>query len=315
MSIAPFFRLEILVNPWVGQHIQFHGTILLGPRYHTVSLTQALSFCPSSANGGDRKLLYVAFAAALLLQKCIQDDFNAYLNASRQSLPIAVLSNDEYLLPAVSKILKYGCNPANEEHIEFKILGHHHHRQASRRHLYVAQVTMGASEGLEIIVKFSRSYCADLHNHCFEQGNAPKLLGFQRLPGGWYAIAMEYLSHTEGIAMLPFSDYWRDTPWDWTTALAHCEKVLTELVDGFHEKGLVHGDLRGANILCDESGKTIWLIDFDWGGCDGKVQYPTWDLNEDLRTGRHSKTLDISKEDDNRVLRTTLHALKDLWSN
>lgn len=163
------------------------------------------------------------------------------------------------------------------------------------------------------VMKFSRSYCADLHSLCSERGRAPKLLGFQRLPGGWFAIAMEYLSDAIGIAQVPFSDHWIDgILCDKAQLLAHFKSELTELVDGFHKEGFVHGDLRCANILSNKSGDEVWLIDFDWGGRDGEAHYPIWNLNKDLQTGRLSKTLDISKKDDTRILRAALRQLEDL---
>ncbi|KAI0251021.1 hypothetical protein BJV78DRAFT_1213821 [Lactifluus subvellereus] len=37
---------------------------------------------------------------------------------------------------------------------------------------------------------------------------------------------------------------------------------LQTLMQSFHDNGLVHGDLRELNILCD--GEKVMLIDFDW---------------------------------------------------
>lgn len=78
-------------------------------------------------------------------------------------------------------------------------------------------------------------------------------------------------------------------------------------MDTFHSAGLVHGDLRDANILCKEG--SVMLIDFDWGGADGEVSYPTGNLNEELLEGRVSNDLRITKEDDKRVLKRTLEKL------
>ncbi|KAI0059776.1 hypothetical protein BV25DRAFT_1808501, partial [Artomyces pyxidatus] len=38
-----------------------------------------------------------------------------------------------------------------------------------------------------------------------------------------------------------------------------------------HGQGLVHGDVRLPDILCD--GKTVQLVDFDWAGQEGEVRY------------------------------------------
>jgi Ser/Thr protein kinase RdoA (MazF antagonist) len=78
----------------------------------------------------------------------------------------------------------------------------------------------------------------------------------------------------------------------------------------FHVEGLVHGDLWAANIFCE--GDSMKLIDFDWGGKDGEVFYPTANLNDELRDGRVFNDLRIRKEDDRRVLRNTLAKLREI---
>lgn len=40
-----------------------------------------------------------------------------------------------------------------------------------------------------------------------------------------------------------------------------------------HGQGLVHGDLRFMNILCDVKGN-VMIVDFDWAGREGEVKYP-----------------------------------------
>ena len=41
----------------------------------------------------------------------------------------------------------------------------------------------------------------------------------------------------------------------------------------FHEKDLVHSDLRDVNIICEND--SMMLVDFDWGGKERDVSYPT----------------------------------------
>ena len=55
---------------------------------------------------------------------------------------------------------------------------------------------------------------------------------------------------------------------------------LLGLMSLFHEKDFVHGDLRDANIMCTND--SVMLIDFDWGGKEGHVSYPTPNLNPEL---------------------------------
>jgi Ser/Thr protein kinase RdoA (MazF antagonist) len=83
---------------------------------------------------------------------------------------------------------------------------------------------------------------------------------------------------------------------------------LEKLMQSFHDHGLVHGDLREPNILCD--GETVMLIDFDWGGKVGEAYYATARLCPELTDGRHSTDPKITKDDDRRVLQNTLKELK-----
>ncbi|KIM52792.1 hypothetical protein SCLCIDRAFT_63065, partial [Scleroderma citrinum Foug A] len=71
-----------------------------------------------------------------------------------------------------------------------------------------------------------------------------------------------------------------------------------------HNEGFVHGDLRDANILSGDDG-CVKLVDFDWGGRDGEVSYPTPRLNRELVDGRSSEGLRIMKADDLRILNNT----------
>ena len=84
---------------------------------------------------------------------------------------------------------------------------------------------------------------------------------------------------------------------------------LKQLVNEFHEEGLVHGDLRDANMISGDE-HILMLVDFDWGGKDGQVFYPTPNVNDELLVGRASDNLKITKADDIRVLNLTLKKLR-----
>ena len=75
----------------------------------------------------------------------------------------------------------------------------------------------------------------------------------------------------------------------------------------FHEKDLVHSDLRDVNIICEND--SMMLVDFDWGGKEGDVSYPTLNLNAELLEGRVTGDLCIMKEDNRQVLKNTLARL------
>jgi serine/threonine protein kinase len=149
------------------------------------------------------------------------------------------------------------------------------------RLLYLAET----SDGKTILVKFVRQYCHELHDICASSGHAPALLGYERLPGSWY-VEMEYVANAVPITLhgqIPV----RFQRW---------EKDLRRLISEFHDRGLVHGDLRDANIISGDDGY-VKLVDFDWGGKDGEVSYPTPNLNPDLTKGRSSEGLRITKAD------------------
>ena len=55
----------------------------------------------------------------------------------------------------------------------------------------------------------------------------------------------------------------------------------------------VHGDLHDVNLLSGDDGR-VKLVDFDWGGRDREVLYPTPRLNVD---GQSSEGLRITKAD------------------
>ncbi len=66
------------------------------------------------------------------------------------------------------------------------------------------------------------------------------------------------------------------------------EKVLEPLqgaISALHDVGLVHGDLRGPNVIVSEGsgGKRTMLLDFDWGGKEGDVFYPA-DITANCKT-------------------------------
>ena len=216
------------------------------------------------------------------LRNSIIADINRHSNNPPSRIPPGV-----HRLPAISQLSKHGVS---NEFVRFQIKEYFFDTWQSHRGLYIADMPEDTGSTSIILVKFSRTYSVDLHDYCFRAGHAPKLLAYEALPGGWYGIAMEFLPDTECLN---------------ATSATRFEVELTELVNGFHQQGWVHGDLRDANIRC--RGDEFWVIDFDWGGKDGEVGYPaTPYLNPELITGRTQDDLRIRKEDDLRMLRYTL---------
>ncbi|KAF8954989.1 hypothetical protein BDZ97DRAFT_1861950 [Flammula alnicola] len=281
------WRVPSLGLTVVDADVRFYALVAVDHQYRLVNLTSCLSCVPSASDGHDRKALHRAFAAASVLQARILEDAQRFL-----TVPPPEIQPTARRFPAVTRLPKWGLPT---EYLSFQILGFHPDQQ-SYRLLYLAETT--GPEKRTIIVKFAREYSVELHAFCAQRGHAPCILAFECLPGGWKAIAMEYIVSGDIITKSSGLDTYRDR---WTME-------LSQLVDDFHAEGMVHGDLRDANIMCNY--RDVMLLDFDWGGQDGQVFYPTPNLNSELLEGRSSDGLKITKEDDNRILKKTLGKLR-----
>ena len=187
------------------------------------------------------------------------------------------------------KVSKYGTWSTPGNYLTFEITGSFDYY--FHRHLYTAKT----SDAKELLIKFTQRYVIELHEFCAKQGHAPSILAYERLPGGWFAVAMEWIKPGMSVIQCD-SDFLKRHRDRW-------KKELEHLVSDFHAIDLVHGNLRDVNVIC--KGETIILIDFDWGGKVGEASYPTLDLNHELVDGRRSEDLEIRKDDDVRVLAKT----------
>ena len=124
----------------------------------------------------------------------------------------------------------------------------------------------GWTEGEPVVVKFMRSYSKDLHEHCAALALGPLVLGFEKLPGDWLMVVMEYMADYKPFFTLE----------DRASISTQLRQMVTELVASFHAQNLVHGDIRDNNLLVRFKGGKLEmkLIDFDWGGREGEVRYP-----------------------------------------
>ncbi|KAH9077730.1 hypothetical protein EDB83DRAFT_2671479 [Lactarius deliciosus] len=302
---VPYLGLTI-----VDCDITFYALLAVDHRIRLIRLTPTLSCIQSASGGHDRESLYLAFTAASVLQARILDD--AQILTRILTHPIAGPSTSEIpgpeipaeiptparCYPAISKLLKYPNTPGTDNYLFFEICGIFN--DLWDRLLYKARRIERSDLGSDdkfILIKFVQQYSIDLHQFCAEAGHAPLILGYKRLPGGWYAVAMEYIEPGVPIMQSGLLIIHRDR---WIME-------LRQLMNNFHAADLVHGDLRDVNILCKES--SVMLVDFDWGGKVGKASYPTLDLNLELLKDRASESLMITKGDDMRVLTTTLDKL------
>ncbi|KAH9083830.1 hypothetical protein EDB83DRAFT_2212602 [Lactarius deliciosus] len=213
--------------------------------------------------------------------------------------PVAEIPNHARRYPAISRIKasKYATSSNPGGYLTFEIRGLHDDRVRDRvrdRLLYQAK-RPGVNE--PILIKFTQQYSIELHDFCAKAGHAPSILGYERLPGGWFAVAMEYVWPGPSIMKSNLL----------TSNRTHWAIQLRRLVHDFHANDFVHGDLRDANIICN--GNSVMLVDFDWGGKVGEASFPTLNLHAELLDGRTSDDMIITKDDDMRVLGKTITKL------
>ncbi|KAK7014818.1 hypothetical protein VNI00_019241 [Paramarasmius palmivorus] len=122
------------------------------------------------------------------------------------------------------------------------------------------------------VVKFSERYGDQVHRCLAEANLAPKLLysGPPFIDGTSYDnVRMTVMDPVLGESLHKSKE---------SLTPKHKEQ-LKQAVDLLGEKGFVHGDIRKPNVLID--GKSnIKIIDFEWAGEEGKVQFPVY-LNSD----------------------------------
>ena len=250
-----------------GSFISFLGLVTIDTQVRMLPITLTLP-CTDSALES-RAALYAAFSAARELVESIEKDAKEFAESPAPEPQSPIL----HKFPNIQSLRLHqpSSNSQQEQRIAFQItdsLGN----GAQDRFLYLAKC-----EVKTIPVKFSRTYGKELHEFCAARNCAPQLLAFERLPGGWYAIAMEFHSKAVRVDHSPL-------------LAAHGEiwmKNMDDIVKAFHEHGFVHGDLRPPNSIVDE--EKLLLIDFDWGGKEGEAKFPDAKLIDILCDGRHEK--------------------------
>jgi hypothetical protein len=289
--IPSTLRMRLLTG-LLGAFVQFFGIVVLG-QMRIVPLTPMLPLATPIDDERSRQALFLAFKAASVVIAKIQADALKLIQKTLPKIPYELRG-----LPSVTEIRAVAPSPSSR--INFALVGRHD-TEIYHRNLYHAQL---APTNEEIYVKFTERYSRDLHVFCAERGLAPKLLGFGQVPGGWFVVAMEKIDivKTREVKSLSELDTWK--------------KDIRELVEDFHRKGLVHGDLRLPNfIFTKDSPRRMLLIDFDWGGKEKEVFFPRGPLDQELRAqdGQHD-CLDrpITRKDDDRVLAGTFKRLDEL---
>ena len=281
---------------YIGSHIGFYA-LSYRERTRLVTLTPLLPTTSESGNNQVRPALLNAFEAACILRHHMYKDAKEFMDSVKRG---PFLNDDQTKFPYVTEVPTYSPGEdASTGTIRFQIHDEAFQGQGTRypnRFLYAATLD---DSGREVILKFTRRYCAELHSLCASQSRAPQLLGYGSVPGGWLVVVMERIEQQD----TNLQSYAQNHLQKWS-------EDLRSLVSNFHNVGWVHGDLRDANMtVCNKNPEQVMLVDFDWGGEAGKVYYPTACVHEELKTD--AGDFCITKEHDDLVLRRTLKKLEE----
>ena len=138
--------------------------------------------------------------------------------------------------------------------------------QENKTCVWKAKMKCEDSREVDVIVKFSKRYGETVHRALASQEMAPTVHHIEPLPGGWFAVIMDYVEgKTSFNSILSESE------------AAKLESFKAELAKTLREKKFVHGDLRPQNIIHCGSG-TFKVVDFDWAGAEQQSKYPL-DIN------------------------------------
>lgn len=144
-------------------------------------------------------------------------------------------------------------------------------------------VFFGTLEGnptAQICIKFTQRYSKEAHLHCAKVGFAPKLRGFEVLPGGWFMIVMDNLVGYDLLADLPNTE---------RLPRSAFEEIETQLRTTLHARQLVHGDIRDTNIFVNKDKTQLMIIDFDWAGVEDVVRYPPYVNYSDVQRPKDAR--------------------------
>ncbi|KAL0957828.1 hypothetical protein HGRIS_000015 [Hohenbuehelia grisea] len=165
----------------------------------------------------------------------------------------------------------------------------------AHRLIFSATLARPSSEPERVFVKLvTRPYGEKVHEFLARRGYAPRLYGRKVLDGVPTAYVMEHL----GSSWVSLYDLSKGD----NSGILRSQAVRDDIklrIDGIisilQEAAMVHGDLRANNIMIrlddqqqpvllgpDSDDVTVKVVDFDWAGEAGVVQYPA-SRNEDIR--------------------------------
>jgi hypothetical protein len=249
---CPWLLIEVL-----GQEMGLAGAVYACKRHHAQPLSANVPFLPFPA---DKDMLLLQARLCMALRVGATELFRFYGNAAK--LPQSDQATFPY--PRSAK-LDGSAIPVDFKYIN--VWGGIKHRKM----LFEAE---RLDTNAKIMVKFTDTYCKEVHEALYNAGLAPRLHDYQE-QAGMFMVVMEYLEEIRP---------WRDADASNETLKAQLLQVQTVL----EESGFVHGDLRAPNVCIQEKTETVFIVDFDWAGKAGEVYYPVV-LNPNVTWPRGAK--------------------------
>ncbi len=169
------------------------------------------------------------------------------------------------------------------------------------------QEEMRCASSVLVKIPADSTYGHDAQVLAASAGFAPRLLGKFGVPGAPSIYVMELLSERDGwFHLVRIGVPTHITEEQKKKLRARGDKLLSFL----SENGLVHGDLRGCNIMCrlDDEAVHMKVLDWDWAGQQGTARYPAT-LNMEIPYRGEPGGLIVASHDEY-MLRKTLVDLK-----
>ncbi|KAI5986002.1 hypothetical protein EDC04DRAFT_2589995 [Pisolithus marmoratus] len=258
------FNFPCLIITLFGPHLSFSGAVWTDrPNYQILSTVLPLFWHPT-----DTVMRQSAARRIGAFTKACQRLKELYVNYNRTPENFKDLQ-PEFPHPRCYKILD------KQDWVHFRYI---HSLEASKL-LFIVETDAGQ----KLCVKFARSYNRVVHEQCAAWGISPSLKGLEAVPGGWHMVVMDLLEGYECLYDIRHN-----------LSREQRERLRDELrrsLQKLHQIGLVHGDVRDANVMVTKDRLGWMLVDFDWSGKIEEVRYPM-NVNRGLGLRRPEGALD-----------------------